>query len=112
MLGIDNSPGQNQREFQQFLRAIQRGQIGGGLLAMGKLKDLIKGGSLGAIIFYLKTKHKWNDDQKINVTFDVNKMTKEDKIRFFADLSPQEKMSMLEGLIEPTKRKRLTIQQN
>lgn len=89
----------------ELLAAIKRGKTKGGVFVMGALRKLISQGCVSSTIFYLKTRHKWVDESRFNIKIDVTKMSKEDKIKFLADFSAEEKMSLIEALIEPQKKK-------
>lgn len=53
---------------EQFEQAIKRGKAKANVFVGGKLMQKIKEGDVTAMIFYLKTRCKWNEKQILDVT--------------------------------------------
>lgn len=68
-LGISYGTFQNRkRDYCDFCEAIKRGKSKANVFVGGKLMQKIKEGDTTAMIFYLKTRCKWNEKQILDVT--------------------------------------------
>lgn len=74
---------------KKLLKAYEEGQQAGVGEVVHALKDLIRKGNLGAIIFWLKNKDpdNWKDDRSLNVKAAVKRIT--------ADMSDDELMAVV-----------------
>lgn len=84
-LGISESTLYNRkRECEEFEDAIKRGKAKAASEIANRLYQMAKGGDLGAIIWYEKTRRGLSDKIQQNVTFDVSKLS-DDELRAIAE---------------------------
>jgi hypothetical protein len=63
------------REFADFADAIKKGAAEGIIVATSKLFQMVKGGNLGAVIFYLKSRAGWrehSDGANANIKLNIS----------------------------------------
>jgi hypothetical protein len=84
------------REFADFADAIKKGAAEGIIVASSKLFQMVKGGNLGAVIFYLKSRAGWREHSDgANANIKLNISGRGERMEEEIEAERQEQMKMV-----------------